>query len=207
MSAFCTPFIPRLSSGQQKARLVTTTRDIRIHACSKRTESQTQSQSQSQSHEKQPIQSAATVRAMAAASLALAMLSAPLSPSVASETPLNGTPLRWHPQQHPTDTDASSSNENEHGTKALRAQWDLKSADSSLETLLVFANETGRVVDVLWIDYCGREVFYGCLNPGMTHIQQSYVTHPWIVRDHISHNSLLVVTAKADPLLAVVRNA
>lgn len=149
-----------------------------------------------------------------AASLALAMLysSLSVSPCLASDAPINGTPFRWQPQQLPMPGDADTSSNNHrpvHGdaNQLLRAQWDLKSTDCSVETLLVFANETSGVVDVLWIDYCGREVFYGALNPGMTHIQQSYVTHPWIVRDHVSHNSLLVITAKADPLLAVVRNA
>lgn len=70
----------------------------------------------------------------------------------------------------------------------------------------MFNNESNFVVDLLWIDYCGREVYYASIAPGTIHMQPSYATHPWVVRDHISQNTVLVMIATSQPSIAVVHD-
>lgn len=91
-------------------------------------------------------------------------------------------------------------------TSPLRARWEVHSVDSRTETLFVVSNQTPSTVDLWWIDYCGREVFYASINPGGTHMQPSYATHPWVVRDHLSQNPVLMLVATANPFLAIVNS-
>lgn len=88
----------------------------------------------------------------------------------------------------------------------LRARWEVHSVDSQTETLLVFSNDSASVVDLWWVDYCGREVYYASINPGTTHMQPSFASHPWVVREHLSQNPVLVLVATTHPLLAVVKS-
>lgn len=55
---------------------------------------------------------------------------------------------------------------------------------SSTETAsITFVNNTGGTVSTYWISFNCAEVFYVRLEPGQSYTQQTYVTHPWIVRD------------------------
>lgn len=120
-----------------------------------------------------------------------------LHTNVRNNTPLNGSPQRWsNPEQQESNNERVS----------LHAHWDVHSVDSRTETILVFSNTTSSVIDLWWIDYCGSEVFYGSINPGTTHVQPSFSTHAWCVREHLSQNSLLVLVATPSPIMAVVKS-
>ena len=54
-----------------------------------------------------------------------------------------------------------------------------------------FNNQTSFDVNVFWIDYAGAEVFYVTLPAGSSYLQETYLTHPWLVR-RVSDNSPLV---------------
>lgn len=139
--------------------------------------------------------------AIAAASVILtaSQISAPCS---ATDMDIQPAPLNAEPHyfSNPQTLDSYSAH------SALKARWDVHSIDSRTETLLVFSNDSSSVVDLWWIDYCGREVYYASINPGTTHMQPSFATHPWVVRDHLSQNSVLVLIATQHPLLAVVKS-
>lgn len=92
------------------------------------------------------------------------------------------------------------------GSTSLNARWEVHSVDSRTETLFILSNRSPSVVDLWWIDYCGREVYYASVNPGGTHMQPSFATHPWVVRDHVSHNPVLILVAAKDPMVAVVNS-
>lgn len=109
---------------------------------------------------------------------------------------LNAVPLRFDDSQR---LDAVAA----HGL--LHTHWEVRSIDSQAETMLVFSNYSASVVDLWWIDYCGCEVFYATIQPGTTHVQPSFVTHPWVVRDHISQNPVLMLVATQKPVLTVVQ--
>lgn len=86
----------------------------------------------------------------------------------------------------------------------LAVRWDRASYGCDVETLIVVANESRIPVDLLWVDYQGREVEYATIAPGRTHLQPSYATHPWVVREHASQNAILFVMARETPAVAVV---
>lgn len=139
--------------------------------------------------------------ALAAAAFLLSSLpvSLPVGPnfvSSASAGTLNSIPFRLAPT-HVNDEDVR-------GT--LQAHWDVHSSDSHTETFVVFSNKSSHVIDLWWVDYCGTEVFYASINPGTMFMQQSFTSHPWVVRDHLSHNSVLMVVATTEPLMAVVNS-
>ena len=62
----------------------------------------------------------------------------------------------------------------------------LKSEASEVETRIEFANTSPLTLDVYWVDYQGREKKYATLEPRTSHSQQTFMTHPWIVRDQRS---------------------
>lgn len=90
------------------------------------------------------------------------------------------------------------------GTARLPAHWEVRSYGCATATYVVVANESAAPVDLLWVDYKGEEVQYATIAPGKLVMQPSYASHPWVVRDHMSQNSLLFVMAERDPAFAVV---
>src|SRR6185369_3237404 len=54
--------------------------------------------------------------------------------------------------------------------------------------LLELVNTCGtETLDVYWVNYQCKEVFYKELTPGETWTQSTFVSHPWRVREHQSH--------------------
>lgn len=129
------------------------------------------------------------------AAVAALIISTTFAPTNANAG-INSSPLRFSP--------SLLQDNDQNGMVKLRAHWDVHSMDSQTETVLMFSNDSDQVVDLWWIDYYGREVYYASINPGTIHMQPSYATHPWVVRDHISDNPVLVLVANKNPTLAVV---
>jgi hypothetical protein len=63
------------------------------------------------------------------------------------------------------------------GTLALRSQT------GDTPTSIVFMNESGRELAIYWVNYAGQPVFYRFLDPGDFYVQQTYLTHPWMIYD------------------------
>ena len=64
---------------------------------------------------------------------------------------------------------------------------------------------TDRSVRIFWVDYGCNEVAYNVLEPGQSHVQQTYVGQPWRVRDAAT-NALyreVVATSTAPPEVVV----
>jgi len=59
----------------------------------------------------------------------------------------------------------------------------LRSQDGNTPTSIVFVNDYGKEIVVYWVNYTGQLVFYTFLAPNDFYIQQTYLTHPWIVYD------------------------
>ncbi|MBK3639442.1 protein kinase [Streptomyces sp. MBT33] len=57
----------------------------------------------------------------------------------------------------------------------------LRSTDSDISTEIEFVNQRSEAVRICWLDYQGSRTFYMQLAPGMSYIQQTYVSHPWII--------------------------
>jgi hypothetical protein len=59
----------------------------------------------------------------------------------------------------------------------------LKSVEGLTPTFINFTNTTKDPVEVDWINYSGNRVFYNRLAPSVSYIQETYLTHPWIIKD------------------------
>lgn len=58
----------------------------------------------------------------------------------------------------------------------------LRSILSDEESPLNVANDSSEEVDLLWLDFDGKEQSYGTIASGESSSVSSYVTHPWIIR-------------------------
>lgn len=71
----------------------------------------------------------------------------------------------------------------------------LRSRASRKLVSLSFHNNAERTVDVYWLDFDGNEVYYFSVRPHRAIDQQTYVTHPWCIRDTETKEAVLAVTA------------
>lgn len=56
-----------------------------------------------------------------------------------------------------------------------------RSLNSNTETFITFSNATCQNVSIIWYDFGGIPALYNVLAPGQSYLQQTYLTHPWIV--------------------------
>jgi hypothetical protein len=67
-----------------------------------------------------------------------------------------------------------------------------KSAGCSVKgdtpTSVSFTNNSQRTISIIWIGYDCKEVLYSKLQPGQSYKQETFATHPWIVRDSQSND-------------------
>jgi hypothetical protein len=69
-----------------------------------------------------------------------------------------------------------------HAAGARCAQeWDLRSLEGRASTSVTFVNNSRGMIRTYWIDYQGRRVFYAEIPPGGSYVQQTFLTHPWVV--------------------------
>jgi hypothetical protein len=60
----------------------------------------------------------------------------------------------------------------------------IKSIVGDTPTAIRFINNSANLIfQVLWLDYNGNRVFYATLSPGQSFIQQTFLTHPWVIAD------------------------
>jgi hypothetical protein len=57
----------------------------------------------------------------------------------------------------------------------------LRSIEGSIPTFIRFDNYMKETVNLYWLNYEAERVFYASLQPGRSLLQQTYVTHPWVV--------------------------
>jgi hypothetical protein len=62
-----------------------------------------------------------------------------------------------------------------------REERDLRSIEGRISTYIRFDNYLPEPVNLYWINYEGTRVYYAAVAPGRSHLQQTYVTHPWVV--------------------------
>jgi hypothetical protein len=57
------------------------------------------------------------------------------------------------------------------------------SLKGTTKTTITFVNKTKGAVQLYWLDYKGRLVYYGTLAPNGRQKQPTWLTHPWLVFD------------------------
>lgn len=66
-----------------------------------------------------------------------------------------------------------------------------RSVESKTCSPVLFRNNTGRNVDIIWLDFTGKPVSYGILNAqGSPLAVNTFVSHPWIAIDEESKKKL-----------------
>jgi uncharacterized protein len=59
----------------------------------------------------------------------------------------------------------------------------LKSLNSNTPITITFVNKSNSYRGVMWLDFAGTPVTYVNLNPGQSHTQKTFLTHPWMFTD------------------------
>jgi len=67
----------------------------------------------------------------------------------------------------------------------------MHSLNSNQTAAVEFINQTSFTVDVFWKDFAGTSVFYNTLTAGQSYEQSTFITHPWVIKNHAT--SALVV--------------
>jgi hypothetical protein len=67
------------------------------------------------------------------------------------------------------------------GTCSLEAK--LNAVASTQPIAVTFQNQTGADITLFWLDYNGHRKAYGTIETGKSRLQQTFVTHPWVVGD------------------------
>jgi hypothetical protein len=83
----------------------------------------------------------------------------------------------------------------------------LRSLRGDTPTALTFVNELNISVTVNWIDYNGQEVYYATLQPSQAYTQQTFDTHPWIVRETAHRAPVKIVIATPEQTVVKIRPA
>ena len=129
--------------------------------------------------------------------------SAVLSLSLILPQSLTASPVQDYPLRL-----KSSALTAEYNTPALKVKWEgVRSINSRYETYVLFENQSTSTVDINWVTYDGGEEIYASMAPGSVHLQPSYATHPWSMRNHVTQDGLLggIIVAGKNPKVAVVR--
>lgn len=84
------------------------------------------------------------------------------APPARAPKPRSAPPFRWLPCDE---------------ARALRSEV------SEVSLQMDVTNEADVPLALVWLDFEGRRVEYARLEPGASYLQQTYVTHPWIVLD------------------------
>lgn len=81
----------------------------------------------------------------------------------------------------------------------------LRSIDGSVPTSVQFVDVSSQPVRVYWLNYKGQRVLYHELAAGAQYVQQTYVTHPWVVTDQ-NGLCLVIYLPVSGPAEAVIRS-
>ena len=62
-------------------------------------------------------------------------------------------------------------------------------------TTIYFDNQSKRDLKLFWIDYKGKKVFYSKIKSGKGFKQQTFVNHPWLIKDANDGTCLVIIKA------------
>lgn len=77
------------------------------------------------------------------------------------------------------------------------------SLNSDTPITILFVNNTRRTVSVYWKDFQCGEVLYHTLEPGQSYVQETYATHPWVVRDSATGEALTGLVGEASTTVQI----
>jgi len=84
----------------------------------------------------------------------------------------------------------------------------LHSIEGTVPTTIQFANNTAAPVNVYWINYAGERVsYFSGLGAGQSFVQDTFITHPWIVTDVATGTCLGIWLPTESPGTAIINTA
>lgn len=81
----------------------------------------------------------------------------------------------------------------------------LRSMNGAVSTQVTFVNHSGVPIRTYWLNYEGKRVFYREIAPGASYVQQTYVTHPWVITNDRSGHCIAIYQPQSFPSAAVVQ--
>lgn len=81
----------------------------------------------------------------------------------------------------------------------------LRSIDSATATEVIFFNQSGAVVRTYWLDFQGKRKFRAEIPPGDSFVQQTYVSHPWLITNTATKNCVGIFQPMSDSSIVVIQ--
>ena len=79
----------------------------------------------------------------------------------------------------------------------------LRSLDDTRSTEVIFFNQSPATIRTYWLDHEGHRQFKSEIRPGDSFVQQTYVTHPWVVTS-IAKTCMAIFQPEASSAIVVV---
>jgi hypothetical protein len=85
------------------------------------------------------------------------------------------------------------------------AEESLRSLEGTSATSVTFVNASSVPVRTYWLNYQGKRVFYSEIAPGRNFVQQTYVTHPWVITNNRAGDCVAIFQPTPEPGVALIR--
>ena len=80
----------------------------------------------------------------------------------------------------------------------------LRSTEEKTMTEVIFFNQSPAPIRTYWIDHEGQRIFGSEIRPGDSYVQQTYVTHPWVVTKGAAKACMAIYQPEASSAIVVV---
>ena len=80
----------------------------------------------------------------------------------------------------------------------------LRSIDESTLTEVIFFNQSPAPIRTYRLDHQGNRIFGSEIRPGDSYVQQTYVTHPWVVTKSATKSCMAIFQPEASASIVVV---
>jgi von Hippel-Lindau disease tumor supressor len=97
---------------------------------------------------------------------------------------------------------ASAQAQNELQDLGCVGESSLRSIDEAIVTEVTFFNQSPTPIRTYWLDYHGKRKFGSEIRPGDSYVQQTYVTHPWVVTKSAAKTCVAIY--QPEPASAIV---
>jgi hypothetical protein len=80
----------------------------------------------------------------------------------------------------------------------------LRSIDDKTMTEVIFFNQSPAPIRTYWLDHQGNRKFGSEIRPGDSYVQQTYVTHPWVVTKSAARTCVAIFQPETGSAIVVV---
>jgi von Hippel-Lindau disease tumor supressor len=80
----------------------------------------------------------------------------------------------------------------------------LRSTEEKKVTEVIFFNQSPAPIRTYWLDHQGQRIFGTEIRPGDSYVQQTFVTHPWVVTKSGAKTCVAIYQPEASSAIVVV---